>query len=548
MTAFSALLAAVVVAQAAPAAPPAASPPPRPAPVARRVEGKVTFATATTAYLDAGAHDGVTPGQAVRLTRAGQAAGTCTVREVGDHFATCAGPGLRVGDRFVLETTVAGEPPVARLPAIPTDEDLERQGTLVATAPVLMVESKAQPRPVTLGQLPVLRGDLGYVLWYANSGSPDQNAQRVQVDLQVNGLDVVEGFKLYADARVMAWTQRNADSVPGTAAQLLVYDLELAMRDRARPWTAAVGRVQPWGIPGASVFDGVQGGWRLGRNEVGVFGGLVPDTWSTAPTVKNYTGGVYGSFEVPLDRFLLNGRARVAAVGLDQVNRYEGELALNFWAEGVVGVNGDLRLGFGDVTAPSSIDAARLYLTVRPVPTVNISGGFSYWGLDLGNEEPIATWPGPSRRADGSVSVDATDWIRIAVLGGWVDDLTSGLTHEYVGPEVTFPRVLNGLSFGYLQDFGWVEGQNAWGQVNWSPMADLRLMGRLSWWATTATVAGLTAPSAANDLGLTLTATAPIWKWLSMRASLMVRGGIDTSYGENLPWGTVASLFLVGTY
>ena len=73
-------------------------------------------------------------------------------------------------------------------------------------------------------------------------------------------------------------------------------------------------------------------------------------------------------------------------------------------------------MGFGDVHAPSYIDSARLALSIRPVPIFWISGGFSYWGLAMPNDEPIATYPGPSRRADGSVGGDATDGRRIAAI------------------------------------------------------------------------------------------------------------------------------------
>jgi hypothetical protein len=204
-------------------------------------------------------------------------------------------------------------------------------------------------------------------------------------------------------------------------------------------------------------------------------------------------------------------------------------------------------MGFGDLRAPAFIDAGRIYLTARPLPILNISAGFSYWGLAIPDSEPMATYPGPSRRADASVSVDATDWLRVAVLGGWVDDITSGLNHEYVGPEVVFTRVLSGLSFGYLRDFGWIDGQSAWGQISWAPTPGTRLMGRASWWQTSATVAGTTSATAANELGLTVNATVGLMSWLSLRASIMLRGGIDGNLGE-VPWGTASNLYVVGTY
>jgi hypothetical protein len=553
---FLVLLLSVAAPQQTPPAiapvPGAAGPPAAPlaepvAPVVRRVEGKVTFATATTAYIDAGALEGVAVGQVIQLTRLAQPAGTCTVRETADHSSTCTGQGVRAGDRFAVETSVPGAPAVAKMVPVPTDEELDGRNAIVTGTPVALVEAKAQPRDVVLGQLPIVRGDLGYALWLASPSGPG-DSQRLQLDVRVNGLDAFAGFKFFADARLMQWTQRNETYLPGSSTQLLVHDLELAQRDPRKSWSASFGRVMPWFAPGATVFDGAQGGMRFGRTEVGIFGGLVPDPYTTEPTTNRYTGGVYASFEAPLGATLLSGSARAAVVQNPAVLRhYEGELLLNYWAGGVFSASGDLRMGFGDVQAPSYIDAARLALTIRPVPIFWISGGFSYWGLAMSNDEPIATYPGPSRRADGSIGVDATPWLRIAALGGWVDDLTSDLSHTYVGPEVTFTKVLAGLSFGYLKDLGWVEGQSAWGQIAWAPSAGTRLTGRVSWFQTTETVGGTSNASPANDVGLTLNGTVGLNRWLSLRASVLIRAGVD-SFDASIPWGTAANVFLVGTY
>ncbi len=530
-----------------PAAPQAAPPASPVSPVARRVDGKVTFATASTAYIDAGALEGVAIGQVIQLTRAAQPSGTCTVREVADHSSTCTGEGIRAGDRFAFETTVPGAPAVAKMAPIPTEEELDTRHAAVTGTPVALVEAKAQPRDVVLGQLPTVRGDLGYAVWLASPTGPG-DSQRLQLDIQVNGLDAFAGFRFFADARLMQWTQRSDTYVPGSATQLLVYDLELAQRDPRKSWSASFGRVMPWFAPGATTFDGAQGGLRFGRTEVGIFGGTVPDPYTTEPTLDRYTGGVYANFEAPLGSTLLSGSARAAVVQNPAVQRhYEGEILLNYWAGGVFSASGDLRMGFGDVHAPSYIDSARLALTVRPVPIFWISGGFSYWGLAMPNDEPVATYPGPSRRADGSVGVDATPWLRVAALGGWVDDLTSSLSHTYVGPELTFTRVLAGLSFGYLKDLGWVEGQSAWGQIGWAPVVGTRLTGRVSWFQTTMTVDGVANPTPENDVGLTVNGTVGLNRWLSLRAMVLVRAGVD-NLEASVPFGTATNVFLVGTY
>ena len=526
------------------ARPPAAAPAPS---VARRVEGKVTFATATAAYLDAGALEGLAAGQVIRMTRGAQPSGTCTVRETADHSATCTGTGVRAGDRFAVDTTVPGAAPVAKMAPIPTDEEQESRLAQVTGTPVTLVEAKAQPRQVSIGNLPTVRGDLGYAVWLASPGGPG-DSQRIQLDVQVNGLDAFEGFKFFADARLMQWTQRERHLRAGVVhpaprlrpgARPAGPDPQVERRLRPRP---ALVR------PGSTVFDGAQGGLRLGRNEVGVFGGLVPDPWTTEPTTHRYTGGVYANFETPIGSTLLSGSARAAVVQNPEVQRhYEGELLLNYWAGGLFSASGDLRMGFGDVRAPAYIDAARLFITLRPVPIFWLSAGFSYWGLLIPDGEPIATYPGPSRRADGTAGVDATPWLRVAALGGWVDDLTSSLSHGYVGPEVTFTKVLAGLSFGYLKDLGWVDGQSAWGQIAWAPTSSTRLTGRVSWFQTTETIGGVSSVTALNEVGVTVHATVGLTSWLSLRASVLVRAGLESG-DASTPFGTASNLFLVGTY
>jgi hypothetical protein len=128
-----------------------------------------------------------------------------------------------------------------------------------------------------------------------------------------------------------------------------------------------------------------------------------------------------------------------------------------------------------------------------------------------------------------------------------VDDLTSGLSHTYAGPEVTFTKVLGGLSFGYLKDFGWVDGQSAWGQVAWMPVPSTRLTGRLSWFQTTEDLYGTSSVSASNELGVTINATVGLTSWLSLRASVLVRAGLESG-DSSMPFGTATNLFFVGTY
>jgi len=532
----SAAAAAPVLAAAPTTAPGAPAVAPAPA---RTVEGRVAYATATTAYLDAGAREGIVPGLEVRLTRGGTPAGLCRVTEVGDHTAACTGQGLRAGERFAVQTAIAPAAIAAQLAALPGEEEQARRLAAVQATPLAMVEAPAKAREVFIPQLPILQGDLGYAVWVASEGG--NGYQRLQLDLSVNGLDVVGGFKLFADARFMQWTQKGP-AIQGSSTQLLVYDLELAQRDPGRSWTAAVGRVMPRVVPGASVFDGAQAGARIGPAEVGAFGGLIPNAYTTEPSTSSWTGGVYARLEQPIGRTLLIGGARVAAVQDAGIGRhYEGQLTLQYWAGAAVGVSGEIQVGGGDLVAPGHIDFGRLYLTTRPVDPLFIGAGFSYWGLDVPQDLVVTTWPGPSRRGDATVGVDVTRWLTLQAVGGFVDDLYSGLSHQYLSPEALFPKVLDGLMVGYQKDLGWFGGQAAWAQVNWRPGEATQLFGRLSWFQTT------DGGNVENDVGLTATGTVGLNRWLALRFSVLVRAGIDGGQAS-APFGTASQVFLVGSY
>mgnify|MGYP000651201900 CR=1 FL=1 len=94
-------------------------------------------------------------------------------------------------------------------------------------------------------------------------------------------------LKVFADARLMQWTQRDATYVPGASTQLLVYDLELAQRDPSRSWSAAVGRVQPIFIGDVARAFVVAGEHAAQHHEVGTAAeGLGDVPGRRAPAVR----------------------------------------------------------------------------------------------------------------------------------------------------------------------------------------------------------------------------------------------------------------------
>ncbi len=95
----------------------------------------------------------------------------------------------------------------------------------------------------------------------------------------------------------------------------------------------------------------------------------------------------------------------------------------------------------------------------------------------------------------------------------------------------------------YLKDLGWLEGGNAWAQVNWQASQGARLSGRLSWYQTAASGTG--APQ--NEVGATISGTVGLARWLALRFSVLVRAGIESGQAS-VPFGTTSQVFLVGSY
>jgi hypothetical protein len=500
--------------------------------------GRVISTTATHGYLDAGSVEGLEPGAVVQLERNGRPSASCRVDEVSDHHAACAGEGIRVGDAFALPDRPAV--PVKELPPLPSPEEQARRLAAVESAPVALVPFQATP-----GAAPSRAASevaLGFASWMSNVAGPDQQAR---LDVSIQGVEVAPNLRLSVDLRALEWILRTSTSyLPGPSSQLLVWQAELDWRDPARPYSLELGRIRPWFVPGAPVFDGAQAGWRVGRGEVGVFGGLVPDPWTTAPTVDRYQGGAYWSVEAPIGSARLHHEGRLAFGHSPELgSRGELEAAAGLWLSRALDVSGEIQVGGGDVHAPGYLDLARIAFFGRPADAFSFSGGFGYVGLTTPEESIVrAAWPGPSRRGDLTLSFDASRFLVVSATGGVVQDLTSDLVHGWAGPELSFPRFFSprvALSAGWLVDLGWLQGQNAYLQVSAWPGDTFRLAGRLSWYQDDRP--GL--PSApAEELGLQLSGSVQLARWLAFRLTVLARSGVDFSAMDGYGFTSLATL------
>jgi hypothetical protein len=504
--------------------------------------GAVVHVTSRRAYLDVGAAEGLATGQIVRLVRREAPVGTCEVEVVAVHRATCLGADARRGDTFRITPRPAPAPPKP-LPPLVDAEELDRRAQVVAAQPVLKVEARAKAAdPVEAPGPRRAEVVLSHAVW---SSSGFSAWQQERVDAAVRGVETFGGLRLWADLRAVHWTVHpdTAHDLPGQQSRLYVWEAALATRDPSRPYTLAFGRVMPWGIPGATVMDGVQVGLSPSgrRGEVGLFGGFVPDPATLDPTRDRSTVGAYGSLE--LGSGFLVGREEVrAAVSTSPElgTRFEGQLRSFLLLGRSVNASCDLRIGLGGLhQAPAGIDAAQVDLGGRPYPSILVSGLFRYVGLLIPDVPPPAPalYPAPERRWDAAAGYELGPTV-ISVAGGYGVDLSTGLERSWAGPELSFPRLFGahgGAMVGYAEERGWISGWSAWVQAFVRPAPAFQLTGRITYTVDTRT-------GADDDLalGLSLTASADLARWLSLRVSVLARAGALGTWGDYARSGVAA--------
>jgi hypothetical protein len=486
----------------------------------------VVHVTAARAYLDAGAEQGLAPGQKLRLLRGGAVAAGCEVDAVAPRHATCRPDGpARRGDLVRLSL---GAPPAAPRPLpplVPADE-LDRRAAAIAALPQPKVEAKAAPlAPV---ELATRRGEvaLSHAAW-ASSGQGPWHQERL--DATLRGVPAFAGLVLDADVRAQRWTTRPASfrERPRERTQLYVYEAALASRDPARAWTGAFGRVLPASVPGATTFDGGQVALASAsrRAELGLFGGLVPDPITLAPTADRSTAGVYGTLDLGSGALSSRSQARAAVVTSPELGtRFEGEVRSFALLGRTVNVEGMARAGVGGRhQAQYALDLAQLDLFGRPVPRLALSGLFRYAGLDVPDAVAPALFPGHERRWDGSAGWELGPAL-LSASGGWGQDLSTGLERWFAGPELAFPRAFGprgGLSLGYAEERGWIAGRTAWLQTAVRAGPQVRLTGRLTWTEDTR-------PRGDGDhaLGVFAAGSADLTRWLAVNGSVLARIGM----------------------
>jgi hypothetical protein len=500
-------------------APPAAAGPIRHGPDV----GAVVYATRSRAYVDAGVADGLAAEQVLQLSRAGRHAATCRVESVAPHFASCRGEDARPGDTFRLARPAPAAAPRTLARPVPADE-LDRRAASIAAEPYEKVDYDARRAAGALDVARRAEVAVGHATW-ASSGFGPWQQERAEVSIR--GAPLGAGYRLYADLTALRWTARPATALdrPDDRTRLYVWDAEVVRRDGPGPFALAAGRILPWGIPGASLLDGVQVGVRRpGAGEIGAFAGLVPDLVTLEPTRARSTAGAYASADVGSGWLVARQDARAAVVTSPELGtRFEGQLRSFALLGRTVNASGGLRAGFGGAhQAQANLDSADLELSGRPLSRLAVSGAFRYQGLRVPDAPAPALFPGHERRADASAGFDLGA-VLISATGGLSRDLTTDLERRYAGPEVAVPRLFGergGVTFGYAEERGWIAGRSAYALASLRAGPRVRLTTRLSY-----SFDARPGADGDHEVGAFAAASVDLAAWLSLRASVLARGG-----------------------
>jgi hypothetical protein len=511
-----------------------------------RGAGAVEYATATRAYLDVGRADGLGDNATVTLRRAGRAPMKCQVDLVSDNHASCATEGARLGDAVAFEVGALPPEPRPLPPPPPDDEVARRAATLEAVPPAPLVPYRG---PVTPGQPAALtrsRGlsaSLGYASW-SSTGNPNVGVASVTVG--IHDAELGKGVTVDVAARAERW-------VPDASAQRFRPNDDT----RLEVWQAQInapisrvnleaGRVLPSSIPGATLFDGAAAGFRLSdKLELGAFGGAVPEPDTLAFTTKRATGGAFWTYEqrgTSGTGFRQEGR--IAAVESPELGtRLEASLAAGAWWRSAY-LSGEAHLGVGGTAqAPGALDAARIDYTQRLGP-VSIGAGYRHEGLDIpGALVEVARFPGRSDAADAWLGWDVWSHLRIGASGGFSRDPASGLDRQWVGPELSVPRIWGNrfdVSGGYLEERGWIEGRSAWGQILYRAGDRFRLVTRGTWSHQVG------AGADTDEVGALASAAAQLGGGFWLRASVLARTSLVGH--SSAPVGVTGSATLAATY
>jgi hypothetical protein len=398
----------------------------------------------------------------------------------------------------------------------------------VEAAPVGLVAYRAgPPAPEVMPRAHALDVAITHQTWKTDPGG---SSGKTSLDVLARDVPITSWLSLDLDARLEHWTSGGTTRFrPRDRTQLYLWQAQLTAIPR-ESLTLSAGRVLPWGVPGATIFDGAMAGWRgrLGvtRAEIGLFGGAVPEPDDLRFSSERFTAGTYWTIDGRAGTAVFRSEGRLAAVRTPELGtRGEASLTGRLFLP-ALDVSAEVGLGLGgEEQAPGAVDAARIDFTLRPAPRLRLGGSLRYAGLEWPQPFEPPAFPGTTRSGDAFLSYDVAPWLRVSATGGIAEDRTSDVSRRWFGPEVTFPGVIFGrgtVSAAYLEERGFLAGRSAYAQVVATPVRRLWLLGRVSW--VHEEVGGL----AQDEGAVTLGARAELTSHLALRLTVSGR----TALGE----------------
>lgn len=420
---------------------------------------KVSYATTEGAYIDRGTAHGLRVGDTL-TNKAGKS--VCRIVRIADHSALCATKTAKVGDTLVVprfEPRVPPQPKTHGAAAIPSSL-IRRRAQRFKTAKFEPVKFDGDSGTVRgpLSNEVAGRYRVESPVWVARS----RTFQSQTIRLSVRGQDLgAQGLRVDASVAGRYWTQRPNDFrlARNPPNQLDVWQLSVSYRDPTRNLHVAAGRMRPRFVPGVSLVDGAQLGWRIkGRNEVGVFGGLLPDLVTTRLRNDRWIAGGYAVHELAIsEETMLRATARLSMVSFDDQTATGGEIDARMRVSRRTHIGGAVSVQAGD--GPLFVDRWSADASSQIGARFRVHAGARY--LDSRRSLLTGTQslylPGITRRADLGASAALARGIDLDVSAGQLDELESGVTRQYVGPTIHIARWIPGrsrLSLGYAEELG----------------------------------------------------------------------------------------------
>lgn len=537
------------------AAPKSAASTERKLPATPRGFTQVVYVTRDRFYLDRGERDGLAAGLKLVFTRDGRAAGSCVVELVSPGSATCTGGSHRPGELARLPRPSIKPAPekAARLPPIPSTEQLEQQRVqvLAASGPYVKTESREAfgGRAHRWAQ-PVLTHES-----WATARRADSTWHQERVDLSLRGAPIAKDTRFYLEATALQWTGRpNEYLSPHTSAtQLFIREAALVRREDENSVVLSAGRVWPYRAASLGIFDGAQLGYRSrgGELEAGAFAGAIPRALNTAPQLERPLIGAYQAYTFSSPGFVrwLQQEAHLAYLPTAGGDFFELEALARAWFAGGADLGLDVR-GTSSVRQRARLEAARFDLGLTPAAGVRLNAAARYDATPLEVLLPFGAGTDSARtlHAIAAGYWDPARWLTVGLSSTFARDLEYARSRLLAGPELVLPHLAGdhlALSAGYQEEWGWLQGRDAWLQLSARPTASVQLLVRGAYYATGPSLdAGAWERSEWAAFG---SARWAVSRRIFLRASVQGRFGVVTEEGLSI-LGLTASASAGGAF